>query len=432
MNIFQPISLLCISLLFYACNSNTTKSATAKKKANDGLYRISIALPDMDTLQDIYLSEVADSVFYTALSDGTPLPNGLRAEITDSGILVSSIRQGSENLELYDFNGDLKKDIGARGRGVGEYLDPAWGVNRNTNEAYVSSRASYAIQTYDLLGSSPKMIKKVKNNRLFQNPLANIMGVGKNILTIYSSRYRYNKNQIELMLYNPRTNTIVDSLINYNTLPEHSKRTGMVMHRSPSPMYVEYKNEIYYMNVYSDTLYRITEKEIMPFAIFEFGKYKYHAENPIAVEKFQEAKMPVIKSIFLSSILRTSNGLYAQFRYKENRFLYALNLDNLAERYCKPYFINDLDNGPDYNIHKEGQPNIDQSPHQMIDVATFKLRIDDAEKDSRRQNASFPKERLFTNNKMAKKLKNIANFQQLWDKSTEESNPIVQIFNFKE
>jgi len=101
------------------------------------------------------------------------------------------------------------------------------------------------------------------------------------------------------------------------------------------------------------------------------------------------------------------------------KFIYALNLNDFTVRYCKGHFINDLDNGPDYSMSSD----ISSNPNQIIDVSTLKLTPD--------EEALEVKERLFPDNKMPKKLKNIDEFQRLWDQSTEESNPIIQIFKFK-
>ena len=63
---------------------------------------------------------------------------------------------------------------------------------------------------------------------------------------------------------------------------------------------------------------------------------------------------------------------------------------------------------------------------QIIDISKLKLAADDGGNDNRFSVRFFP------NNKMAKKMKNIDEFQRLFDKSTEESNPIIQFLNFKD
>lgn len=260
-------------------------------------------------------------------------------------------------------------------------------------------------------------------------PMDYIVAVGDNISTIFSSYHRHSKDQVELMLYNHKTNTIIDSLINYNDLKERkgSWESGQYYGTDYPSVYFEYRDEVYYMNVCSDTLYRLSENEIAPFVVFDFGEDKYNRERGLRkisemgeeLERMMRGEKHRTNSILLGAILRTSDELYMQLRYNEKEFVYALNFESLKARYCKPYFINDLDNGPNYSICEE--PEDYRTPSRVIDVSKLKIKPNDKE-----YKWHFP------NNKIEKKMQNIDQFQQLFDKATEESNPIIQILKLKE
>ena len=411
--------ILCSAFFCSACDNSTVKTNT-----EDDLYKSTIRLPDMDTLQNIYLSEIADSVYYVALSEKPFITHISQIETTDNSIVLKD-RNGS--LKLYDADGNFKREIGGVGRGAGEYNHPLWTVNKQTDSLYLNARfvRRDIVSVYSLSDDSDgKMVGGIRNptlQKITETEPTAFYSFANNIL-VRSCIFPHN--DLELAIYNLQTNTIIDSLPNYHN-------GGNMMLTGYCHSISHYKDELYYMNIYSDTLYKVTEKEITPFAIFDFGKYKF----PLKITKFKNIKdfeeLGRIEenSIRLKSILRVSNTLYVKFQNAQNLFISALNLDDNTVRYCKPYFINDLDNGPDFVDWGERMALVDVSIEgnkQIIDISKLKLAADDGGNDNRFSVRFFP------NNKMAKKMKNIDEFQRLFDKSTEESNPIIQFLNFKD
>lgn len=261
---------------------------------------------------------------------------------------------------------------------------------------------------------------KAKNDTVFYgNVNSQIFPIGDNI--IISSYVLSTPIRPELILYNPKTNTIVDSLPNYYTT-KLRKGGSMISFGDIETAFSEYKNELYSMCIFSDTLYKITEKEILPFAIFDFGENKYTTNIPFM--PFAEMRLAWWKAIRLKGIMRTSNTLYVQFEKGAQKrgminFIYALNLNDFTGQYYKGHFINDLDNGPNYSLLSA----VSSNPNQIFDVATLKAMPDDKFQKA--------KDRLFPDNKMPKKMKNLDEFKRLWDKSTEDSNPIIQFLKLK-
>ena len=417
---FNSFIILCSVCLCSACG-NSSVNANIAQIAEESLYKVTIRPPDMDTLQDLYLSEIADSVYYVALSDKPLLGSHLHVVKTDNAIVLKDLK-GS--LKLYDTDGNFKRKIGDIGRGRGEYINPRWTVKKtDTVYVYAPHVSPDRLSIYSLSDDSDgKMIGSITNTniRMKSSGAEALYSLGNNILLGWSIYPHY---PIELMIYNPQTNIMIDSLPN-----DHNG--GGFRLNGYTRAISRYKDELYYMNLYSDTLYRLTEKEIAPFAIFDFGEYKF----PIRMTKFtrnataEQLGDILDNSIIPDAILRTSSTLYLRFTYGANilgtdfnRFTYALNLDDKTGRYCKTYFINDLDNGPDI-----------WGKMQTIDVANLKVALADDEIASEWPDRIPPRDRLFPNNKMQKKIKNVDEFQRLFDKSTEDSNPIIQFLKLKQ
>ena len=391
--------ILCSAFLYTAC---VNPAVNVAERTEDDLYKLTIRPPDMDTLQDLYLSEIADSVYYVALSDEPMLGSIYNFEKTNNSIVL---KDQDGPLRLYDLDGNFKRSIGDIGRGPGEYLYPTWTVNKKTDTVYLSgSSIPQSISLYSLSDDSDgKMIGRIKNDitKKITNRAGSYYSLGNNIL----ARGTVSSNTpLELALFNPQKNIIIDSLPNYHN-------AGNRQFTSVPYSVGNYKDELYYNSPYSDTLYRVTDKKITPFIVFDFGKYKL----PIKITTSDIPPLevfPIINSsIMLHNILRTSNALYLKFGYGEDlRFTCVLNLDDGTVRYCKPYFINDLDNGPKGGF----------SEWQIIDVAPLKAREDGG------------KNLKWSSSKTTPKLKDADVFQRLVDKSTEESNHIIQFFKFKD
>lgn len=409
----QFITILCIAFLFCACG----------RVSEDVLYKVTIERPAESDLEDIYLSEIADSVCYTAFSYEIPLKlsQSLRYStiVTDSAIVLHIY---GEALKLYDFDGGFNRLIGNVGKGPGEYIDESLVINKDATKVYLHPHAvrPNSLSIYDLSGSNPHMIEEFSNDTVFYFQTSLISTVGDNILVYYSTiDFKGAPPRAELILYNPEANSIVDSLIDYHNL-NNNKSYSIGIKGVDTESYSKYKDELYYMNAYSDTLYRVTENEISPFVVFDFGSSKFPVNilKSLSSGDIGEFVKTLDKSIILTGLFRTSDMLYTRFRYGEyddiKYFTYALDLNDLTGRYCKGEFINDLDNGPNYH-YNNGHP-------MIIDVASLKL---DPEDDSEHS-------WVFPDNKMAKKMQDTDKFKRLYDKSTVDSNPIIQYVKLKE
>lgn len=115
----NSLSILCAIFICSACGNSAVNTKTVQI-ASDSVPTITIRLPDIDSLQNLYLSEIVDSVYYVALSEKPFLAtDNLRVETTDSVMIVgpAGASYGDERVRLYDLKGNFKRQIGGGDEG---------------------------------------------------------------------------------------------------------------------------------------------------------------------------------------------------------------------------------------------------------------------------------------------------------------------------
>ena len=412
-HLYFSIAVMLFPSVLGCHEKKNVENNTVVLTQKDDLYRVKLELPDKNKLKDLYLSEIADSIYYVTINDSRIInPSGLY--LTDSGDFIANGGVNG-NLELYDINGNFKKRIGSVGRGPGEYMWPNIVINQNTKKVFLASTTTYGkLMIYDIDGSSSNSTGEILNGRF--NRIEGMHFIGNNILFIHPNNTR--KEASELQLYDFKNNTFIDSISNYaSNIPSST----ILMEFNGSRAFGMYDNEGYYSCMYSDTLYRITERAIEPFVVFDYGKYRMIAElktSNASIKDYSSGKLDPMDQfagkMYIKTIIRSGNILYIRISYtsKDNplSFIYALNLENGEGIYYNPAFINDLDNGPDY-----------YGDNSKLPLAELKVNPD----DTKLKNSVFP------NNNISKKLRDPNVLLRIFENVTENSNPVFMYIKRK-
>ena len=403
MKIIKILSIFVLICLNFSCKEKQQRLLISAE--NSGIFKIKVEFPgDVDKLEPLYLSEIADSVSYIQPKGMLFVPRSV-SDFDDCMII-----KGLETpIQLWDSVGNFMNNIGNYGRGPEEYIQPKYGANNNTKEIYVQSVGEKIFKVFNLKG---RLDRRVENRIIdVRGSLYNIVPVGDNLLMTYFIQEQKKGNEIpELAIYDPKNNLVIDSLPDRHGV---KYAAGLPNHMHPEFAVYSDGKTAYYMSAYGDTLYRADCKSIVPVIAFDFGKYKYSAKmiGMVGGKEYNSARTAKIRPY---SMISTDSHLFLELSYtgdsseKGYSFVCKINLSNGSHSYHPNTFVNDLDNGPNFNI-----PYIFDGM-TSIDVATLKS---DPE--------GYYAKQMFKRNNVTKKMKNIDEFTKLYNSSDEDSSPII-------
>ncbi len=232
-----PSSLLLLVLIFF----------TSCGGQDDGLYTIDLRFPDYN---EITLSEMADDITYTPLSNDSPIGTYYDTKVFRDHIIIPGQING---ISLYDREGNYIRQIGSKGRGPGEYLYCRYiAVDYEGKEVYVMDSQQIKVFAFDgdfirSFAITQHAGQHVSDSRGYENSFYDIY---------YFNNYLFISVYIALgMAYNDWV--IIDTLGNMvsaklNYIPSFESIIGW------GGETYEYNNQINYHNHYNDTLFSIS------------------------------------------------------------------------------------------------------------------------------------------------------------------------------
>lgn len=406
-----PLIVSVISI--YSC-------ASVGEKQTGNLPIIKLNKPYVSELEDIYLSEISDSISYVTVDESRlEYIHGVQS-YEDKFVAIND----DNCLLLYNADGTFVSKIGNVGKAHNEYLYPKWGIDSKNNKLYVVSAShNNSISQFELSTNTPSFIKMIDlshSKDLTDHNFRYICAIDENILLVNDVSSDIKP---EVLLYSPKDNSIQDRLPNYHNV--NLQVYGIVYN---SAAFLKYDKNIYYTSTYSDTLYVATDNKISPYMVFDTGDYKFLAKNalPSSGDKVMKVRQEAIRSI---GLLRTPDHIYVKMEFHDSssdkelsEFVCAVNLKDYSVRYCKPYFINDIDNGPDFSIYHgswRGSGMVADNI-QIVDMYAVKSASEEDREGI-----------FFANNNMKKKLSDPDVYTRLYDKATENSNQLLQVLHLK-
>ena len=182
--------------------------------------------------------------------------------VTDTHIAVWYWNQ----LVLFDASGNFISEIGRSGRGPGEYLgvwDYCFSLDGRT--IYLLTYSDYRVLQYDVSG---KFINSFKINGL--NPVT-ILPLKDNLFVFHPTN--------QPIQWDPVQHSLIISDLQNNqqkTYPNYHKLTmeqsGFMMLGAAGASFYSYRGNIRFRELSADTLFTVTEKGLLPYAVFQLGK----------------------------------------------------------------------------------------------------------------------------------------------------------------
>lgn len=142
---------LLVVVMPVGCSDEQKKNAATIKRGLAEPIRIEIS--DANTHKNINLETIFDSVTFVPLSNAPKAAvSGInQAIVIDSTILILD-RYGSKSVKAFSLAGEFLADIGHRGRGPGEYIEPTMMEVNPCKEVVIWDQFRQQLLHYDLGG----------------------------------------------------------------------------------------------------------------------------------------------------------------------------------------------------------------------------------------------------------------------------------------
>jgi len=327
------LSALLAIIIIIACNNNRRDSTTIK--SIDLPYFVDIEKKLSET-KSVSLSSIGKQLEYIPLETN---PNCMIEGIENISLSEDFIFIADYTKILqFDRNGKFLKQIGANGRGPGEYLGiTGFCIDNKNRKVYVNvCYDDCEILEYDFNGSFIRSFKQPW--RSYQFIAYDTTGIifhltHDNDSTVYSKYNFYITDHDFKPTYKIKRHFIRKSNIGARQIPLY------------------YYNGILHFKQYTvDTLYTLENTKPKPYAIFKLGKTKlnpnvmFDGHNPNVAEMIKEIE----SFIEISKILETDNYLFTSVAFGVgDSSKYCIFNKNSAETSIieDAGFKNDIDNG---------------------------------------------------------------------------------------
>jgi hypothetical protein len=375
---------LLFVIILYDCKSHKTKKE--------------LELPEIEIGDAFSINKVIsldkfiqDSIEYIPLetNENCLIGGPTRVYVSNSNILVFSFRQ----IFLFDrTNGSFIREIGSYDKGPDGYLatlfcfpfDPA------SNKIYASGwDRSYV--SYTLEG---KFLKK------YTRPEGSTSMGALNDSTLVSSIRNFTGNEKRRLVVYTKQDII-------NTFPNSNIAEPSTAIGGPPPgWFYRFGEELRYFEIFNDTIYRITEYELIPKYVFQMGSFAPPYEKQNTIDFIRDEAENYFRVFY---IFESENFLVYEVMHNHSSFQGIYNKKTMVTYNSSTHygFKNDID---DFLPLKYTSVS---SQGELIGVLEAR-EIEQWFKDNPEKVAKFPPH--------LKKLKNI----------TENDNPVVMIAKLKE
>jgi len=333
--------LLC-SCCFISCKSKNSQIQHQEEEVSipEPPYTISLEM-EIDNVKPAVLSEVGSSITYIPLETKSQslLKDLKRIIATDSNITVCD----NDKILMFDSSGRFLRQIGRKGQGPGEYSLVIWDFcfSFDGSKIYLLVDGSRCFE-YNVEG------KFLNSHKINTQPQA-MLPLNDSLFVFFSvnSAKRVGRPINPIIIIADLKNNIKHIYPNYYLENNEQNVTFSV-----SPFY-SYQEQIKFKQFGVDTLYTITENELIPYSFLNLGKKSFSGNlSAITVSaKNQQEFERIIKEqtagkYYIRQIFEDFEHLYIQL-YDLNDSLYGYynKKSNSIKIIGDQGFQNDIDGG---------------------------------------------------------------------------------------
>lgn len=274
----------------------------------------------------INMSDYIETIEYLPLeTDVDFLIDEPRFTVTDKEIVVRTL----SNCFIFDREtGSFFKKISNEGRGPGEYRSTSGLINTRNNSIFLKGQGAKLLK-FNFDGTFEKSVVLPEYNDGFEAPSfpINYTWLDNKIVFYFVDMIGTEKKR--LMIINEEG----EILIVHPKYKYFTEKQGMAVSSYDSQFY-HFKNNLYFKEDYSDTVFMVSEKLLIPQMVLHLGKYRPSYESKWMTA--QERKKLKYERIGLRKLIETESFLifefYSQKKYFQGVFNKNTNILKIAEK----------------------------------------------------------------------------------------------------
>ena len=292
-----PVILI---LILSACNAD---------KPQSGLITVDIETVVEQSVSKLYMSELFSDINYIQLQTGNNILIGNHPEISvvDNFIIVND----GDNCFLFSkADGTFIRTIGTKGKGPNEFRSSRGGFVNPINKRIYLLGWQGTLLEYDFDGRFQREIPIPGYVDNFTSPSLSI-----NYTFFNNDIIAYFINPVgtedKLLLIFTLDSEIVNVHDNTNVLPDKSFSI-----RSGESQFYHHNNQLFFKEIYNDTIYRVTHDQLFPHKVLYTGKYLLPYES-----KWWGIQSDLSEFVLPYNLDETTSHLFFRFSYNNNSFL---------------------------------------------------------------------------------------------------------------
>jgi len=323
-NFYQPIVFICLFLYFTSCKSKSETNESAIEFVN-----VANAILQNSTIN---ISQIAESIEYVQL-ETTPnslVDKGLRTYINNEYIITVSFLK----ILLFDrYSGKFIREIGGCNKGPLGYqytLLRENCYNSFTNTIIAQSLNDSQYNAYNLNGKIESKIEAkglqietigFLDKKRYVGFIRNYDGVTDKKLAIFNN------------------DSIIKKFDNYQSF----QRDGNAVISWPGchGWFYNYNNNLNFFELFTDTIFRITDQALEPRYVFNMGKFAPDYQKQMSIEFIRKERA---NYFFITDIIENDNFLLFTVFYNRSNYFSYYDKNKKISYASNAGYINDLDN----------------------------------------------------------------------------------------
>jgi len=254
---------------------------------------------EIDNIQPTNLTEIGSAITYVPLetSEKSLLGDFLQIKASNSIITVSD---NQCNVILFNDSGDFLRQITRKGRGPGEVslLIRDFCFSLDSEKIYILIENGRCLE-YDVKGSF------LGSYKLDSIP-TQMLPLRENLFIFYIKNYPTNP---------VKQNLIISDLNNniQKTFRNHNKRTKIPYIGTPGVPFYSYQGEIRFKELGNDTLFTVSEEELIPYAFLNLGQKKMNLDTPVNLSLINDNPLDQEGKIWVRGLFEDVDNIYIEF-----------------------------------------------------------------------------------------------------------------------
>jgi hypothetical protein len=320
------IPLFLITILFIRCGQELEESP----------FQVLDISSSFSQKEEVKLSKFVDKVSFVPIETNPDILIGQNAryEVTDSFIIVKNVGLGqTDQILLFDRNnGKLIREIGKPGRGPGEYNMISFIPYNNGKRQIYARGSSLELIVYDISGKFietigiPSVIDPKAPSEFFSKRVytPDIM-LDSNTFVSYADNSLGWEDK-KLVIYTK--DKIIKVFPNYLTWDR--KDWNRITYMKFANFY-HWNDNLYFIEAFCDTLYKVTKDELIPRYYFDFGNFKasYSKQEEIVAKELSR------NYFFLYDIDENKDYIFFQLAYDNETYTGFVDKNKSNVTFCE-------------------------------------------------------------------------------------------------